>query len=322
MRLRIADGYTLSTVAAIALLAGCLPVTASAATSLEAPNSTHQRTTSWMLKTNVGARLVYVTDVASGAVTVFDRGGLKVGRIGGFNNPLGLFVDADHNLWVANSSASQILEFARGATSPTKILSDKGGLPSDVTMCPNGTLYVSNSKLSRFGGNILLYAPGSTRPTGRLTYPNVFRNYFLTCDAAGNIFSTLTLNPGGGAVVEYPGGRQAGAKQLPIKLSNFPGGIKQDHAGNLLIADQIGLSVTEYTEAGLPTGVSIHSPDSNTVPVDIDVTDHGNVLGVALFDTTGGDSEGQTYAFPTGTALRAYGSFNKPIGFAFDSGVK
>ena len=314
----------LSTIAAIALLAGCLPVTASAATSLAAPNSTHQRTTSWMLKTKVGAPLVYVSDVDFNTVTVFDRGGQTVGRIGGLNGPEGLFVDADHNLWVANSGASQILEFARGATSPTKILSDKGGLPSDVTMCPNGTLYVSNSKLSNArGGNILLYAPGSTRPTGKLTFPHEFQAYFLTCDAAGNIFETLTIinkmtGAGGAAVVEYPGGRQAGATRLPMKHSFFPGGIKQDHAGNLLIAE--GVSINEYTEAGLPTGVSIKSPDSYTAPVGIDVT--GNVLGVALFDPTGRDAEGQTYAFPKGTALQAYGRFNKPIGFAFDSGVK
>lgn len=324
MRLRIMDGCMLSTVAAISSFAGCMPVAASAATSLEAPNSRHQQAAnSWLKRTS--GKLVYVTNVATGTVTVFDRDGGTVGRIDGFSNPLGLFVDAGHNLWVANSSAAQILEFPRGATSPIKILRDKGGLPSDVTMCPNGTLYVSNSTASgALSGNILVYAPGSRRSTGKLTYPNEYRNFFLTCDAAGNIFSTLTINPGGGTVVEYPGGRQAGATQLPIKLSNFPGGIKQDHAGNILISDQIGHSVTEYTETGLPTGVSINSPDSYTVPIDIDVTDNGNVLGVALFDTNSdrADSEGQTYAFPTGTPLRSYGSFNKPIGFAFDSAVK
>ena len=49
-----------------------------------------------------------------------------------------------------------------------------------------------------------------------------------------------------------PHGKQSGAIQLPITL-NYPGGIKPDKAGNLLVVDSSLGTVAEYTEAGSPT---------------------------------------------------------------------
>jgi hypothetical protein len=168
--------------------------------------------------------------------------------------------------------------------------------------------------------HIQVYPPRHTDPTRTLTYPTEAKSWFLTCDAAGNVFTTITTNTEG-TVLEYPRGRQPGATQLPITLSGFPGGIKPHKAGNILVSDQIAQTVTKYAEAGIPTG-SLIKIIASAVCVDIAVDKAGNAVGCALFDPNqGGDSEGESYVFPGGAIRQTYSaSFNKPIGFAFDPG--
>jgi hypothetical protein len=272
-----------------------------------------QQTTGWMKQPDALAGLAYISDFLANNVTVFDLGGTVQGQIAGLSNPGGLFVDSKRNLWVANGGAKNVLEFARGATSPSNTLNDPGVAPLDVTICPNGTAYVSSDKSTA----IEVYPPGSTNPTRSLTYPGASQNDALTCDAAGNVFVTIVVSFRGG-VVEFPLGRQHGATQLPISLMG-PGGIRPDIAGNLLIDDQVAQTVTEYTEAGSPTGNSIHTASDC---IKIGVTRDGKVVGCAVYAASG-TSEGQSYTFPAGKIRHTYSSaFIQPYGFAFDPGQK
>ena len=77
-----------------------------------------RQTTSWMNRPDARTRLAYISDVLANNVTVFDLNGTMQGQIGSLSNPEGLFVDSKHNLWVANGGANNVLEFARGATTP------------------------------------------------------------------------------------------------------------------------------------------------------------------------------------------------------------
>jgi hypothetical protein len=313
----------LSAVAAMTLLADCsggsspvMPLTGENSSSgklvsrqLGISHSAHQ-TKSWMTQPAMLARLIYVSDNGANNVTVFSREGVIQGQIGGLSSPDGIFVDPDRSLWVANSGANNVLKFKRGATMPSKTLNDPGGGPNDVAICPNDTVYVSG-----YGStSIEVYASGSTNPTGTLSFPGELQNDFLTCDAAGNVFATIVDGSFHGGVVEYPSGNQSGATQLPISLQG-PGGIKQDNAGNLLITDQSVQTITEYTEAGAPTGKSI---PTGFDCLDLGVSRDGRVVGCALY-VSGGTSEGQSYTFPAGAVHRTYsGSFILPYGFAFD----
>lgn len=131
------------------------------------------------------------------------------------------------------------------------------------------------------------------------------------------MFVTVVLSFRGG-VVKFPNGKQHGATQVPISLSG-PGGIRPDGAGNLLIDDQSAQTVTEYTEAGSPTGKSIHTASDC---IKIAVTRDSTVVGCAVYAPSG-TSEGQSYAFPAGTIRYTYSStFMLPYGFAFDPGQK
>ncbi|MBV8198050.1 MAG: hypothetical protein JO263_07940 [Candidatus Eremiobacteraeota bacterium] len=269
-------------------------------------------------------RLVYITDATSsnaGFIDVFRMDGTKIRSITqGLYAPAGLFVDAGRHLWVANSLGGNILEFSKGAGSLLKTLDDSGGVPIDVTLCPNGTVYVSNYDSPNSNvGSIAVYAHGSTTSTRTLTWPGEFHSLFVTCDAAGNVYQSLiyTRSSGPGVFVVFPHGKQSHAKQLTSIVSQFPGGMRPDAAGNLLVVDQIAQTITEYTTAGKPTGLSIGTSNITN----IDVTHNGATVGGA--DNV--DKEGKAWTWPGGTLSRTYDdpkfTLFGPRGFAFDPNI-
>jgi hypothetical protein len=258
----------------------------------------------FMQKIDAQTHLLYMSSWAtSSVVEVLTMSGLQVGQIeNGLATPGGLFVDAKGNLWVANITNVEV--YPHGGLSPSKTLSDPTGPPTDVTVCPNGTAYVADLYDTSNGNqsSIQVYAHGSTKPTGNLTYPNDFRNPYLTCDAAGNVFVALLAGQsiGDGRVVEFPLGKQQGAKDLGIVLQD-PSGIKPDNAGNLLVTDLVAQTITEYTENGSPTGLSIAT---GTQVEDIAVTENGRVL-LGAADRIAGPY-GMAWSLPSGKKLRVY----------------
>jgi hypothetical protein len=270
--------------------------------------------------------LVYISDFTSSTLNVFTDAGVQIGQIvNGISTPGGIFVDAKSNVWVTNTSTDDnVLEFARGALNPSRILTDPIGYPADVTMCNNGTVYVAD--LFDFSNNntasIQVYPPGATKPSRSLTWKPDFRNPNLTCDAAGNVFlavDTKQFGYGHSRVVKFPGGLQAGAKDLGIDYG-AAGGIKPDNAGNLLVSDIAAQTVVEYTEAGKPTGLTLAV---GTPLVGIALSRDGKTLLGAAPNIPGGES----WSFPTGKPEVLYTCcsrislpFTFPYGVGFDPG--
>ena len=255
--------------------------------------------------------LVYVSQQGANSINAFRFDGKRIGTIKKrVDYPQGIFADAQGTLYVANRSASDVLEFKRGAAKPSKVLSDDNEQPEDVTVCPDGTVYVANILgASGGGGDITVYAHGSRNPTRTLEYSGGFF-FFLTCDAQGNVFSTLVLGTTG-TVVEFPGGQQSGATQLPILFGGNPSGIVADSGGNLLVAGQ-GDGVEEFTESGTPTGLQISAVGLNQITLSSD--------GTLLLGAT---SKGAVqYTFPAGTLDHTYRSSGTSIGVAFDPGTE
>jgi hypothetical protein len=266
-----------------------------------APNKSH----GFMQAIDAKTHLVYMSSWGTASVVdVLTMNGLQVGQItSGLVEPQGLFVDAKGSLWVANTS--NVLVYPRGSLSPSTTLTDSVGDPTDVTVCPDGTAYVADlyDNSSSNHSSIQVYAHGSTTPTGNLDYATDFRNPFLTCDAAGNVFVALLTGEyeGDGLVVEFPHGKQKGAKDLGIVLQS-PGGIKPDNAGNLLVTDLIDHTITEYAENGSPTGQSIAT---GTATEGIAVTREGGIV-LGATDTTAEGPEGISWSWPSGKQLRVY----------------
>ena len=265
-----------------------------------------------------GAQLVYVSDGRNNLIDIFDRNGRQVGEITtGLNAPAGLFVDASHNLWVANGGANNVLVFPRGSTAPTQTLTDPNQ-PNDVTMCPDGTVYVAD--ISGAGG-IGVYPPGSTKPTRRLEAEvsdvDGFE-YFVTCDTSGNVFATglLGVSPAVGAT-GWTGGKQSGYHLLTWNAS---AGIKATSSGTLLIVGSIDNGsepgITEFTEKGKPTGNAIGT--GSAYWDDIALSRNGKFVFGAVPSLAVCDSS----AFPSGAAGRQYASSNltQPEGVAVDPG--
>jgi hypothetical protein len=270
---------------------------------------------SWMGLLDAVAPLTYVSDYQNNNVTVFNRKGKVLGQIGGLNAPDGLFVDENHNLWVANIFGSNVLEYARGGTTPILTLNDPGR-PTDVTICPNGRVYVSNgSNPGSAPGNIEVYGPGQINPGGSLSWPNEHYFAYITCDKAGNVFTTVSNGGSDARVIEFPKGDSFGAHDLGITLS-YAGGIKPDIAGNLLIVDPINYKIIEYTEAGSPTGTSISTGAS--VVFDIALSKDNRTIGAA--DGTSANPYGVSWTYPGGVPGRTYRApgARQAAGFAFD----
>jgi len=262
--------------------------------------------------------LVYISDYLSfpaGDVNVFTRNGLQVGQItNGMVSPEGLFVDKKRNLWVAN--ITDVLVFARGSLSPSQTLTDPIGPPVDVTVCPDGTVYVADLyDLSNTDhASIQVYAPGHTSPTGNLSYAQDFRSPALTCDAAGNVFVSVLVRqslPNAGVVVEFPAVKQAAVKDLGIVFQDVYG-IKPDNAGNLLVSDFVAQTITEYTEAGVATGVQIATGKAQIFGLAVS-RDGKYVLGADIDSSTG-----ILWSFPQGKVKKVYTCCTR-IGFPMQS---
>ncbi|MBD5655437.1 MAG: hypothetical protein IAI50_09730 [Candidatus Eremiobacteraeota bacterium] len=248
--------------------------------------------------------LVYLSDFATSLVSVFTKAGLQVGQIAnGLAAPEGMFVDAQSNLWVANTGvSSDVVVFSRGGLSPTKTLHDPVGAPIDVTVCKDGTAYVADlyDNSNNNAASVQVFAPGSTKPTGNLNPPADFRNTSLTCDAKGNVFVALLASDsiGSGRIVEFPSGKQSGVKDIGVTLQD-PSGMKPDNAGNLLVNDLVSQTIAEYTEAGKATGISIQ-----------DGTDIFNIAlsrdGETLLGAAASAQEGKSWSFPAGKPETTY----------------
>jgi hypothetical protein len=270
-----------------------------------------------MTKQPGAGTLVYVSDYDNNDVVIFNKKGTVLGQIGGFNFPVGLFVDAHHNLWVANARAHNVLKFARGGTTPIMTLNDGTAFPVDVAVCPNHRVYVVNQVVSFSSpGNIEIYGKGKQNPGGTLTWPGEFVLGYIACDKQNNIFVTASNGGSDARVIEFPKGGQYGAHDLGISLS-YAGGIKMNRAGNLLVVDPINHVINEFTESGQPTGVNV--PTGTGQISQIALTRDGQLIGGA--DGTLYERWGVSWTYPQGKPRQTYvlpGQDVEPYGFAFD----
>jgi hypothetical protein len=303
-------GRAIGVMATIAILAGCSANGSAPPLSSPLGRSVQRAIAAPLTERDARGGLVYVSDSLGNFIDVFRRNGTLAGRItDGIDDPIDLFVDADHNLWVANNAGKDVLKFKRGAMEGASVYHDVTDAWDPAT-CTDGTLYATD-----FSGTITVFARGHHHPTGSLS-----ENYGLAvsvaCDAAKNIFATTTVLSPPGYVIEFPAGSNQ-AKLLPIYLFN-PIDAKPDPAGNLLVLDSAGdgyNTVTEYTEAGSPTGKTMPTyANWNEMAI--------SPSGKAIFGADQNDLEGVLRSFPSGKLLRTYvdGKFSQLGGIAYDPG--
>ncbi|HEY1681501.1 MAG TPA: hypothetical protein VGF98_07705 [Candidatus Tumulicola sp.] len=145
---------------------------------------------SWMNPVAKSGALVYITDNGAGTVVVYSYPALNVvGTLAGFDNVQGDCVDASGNVWIDNTQASQLLEYAHGGTSPIATLSDPGQYPVGCSVDPTtGDLAVSNFYSTNGPpGSISIYKNATGTPA-TFTPPNFAVVYYLGYDKHGTLY--------------------------------------------------------------------------------------------------------------------------------------
>ncbi len=138
--------------------------------------------------------LLYVSDFVDNAVFVVSYPeGVVDGVLPGFNHPSGLCSDGKGNVFVANASQLNVLEYAHGGTTPIQTLQDGIGVPIGCAIDPKtGNLAVANyygfqGKRQPAPGTILIYAHATGVPR-RYTDPQLYYYFPPTYDERGNLF--------------------------------------------------------------------------------------------------------------------------------------
>ncbi|HEY2476091.1 MAG TPA: hypothetical protein VGI19_14985 [Candidatus Cybelea sp.] len=127
----------------------------------------------------------------SGYVYIFSvPGGKLVGTLTGFQEVAGVCADAAGNVWVANSAAFNLIEYAHGGDSPIAMLSDYESYPFSCSVdFRTGDLAVANIFSIQYGqqGGVAIYRGAKGTPK-IYTDPSFTEYYFLSYGLDGKIY--------------------------------------------------------------------------------------------------------------------------------------
>jgi len=187
--------------------------------------------TSWMAPAAKGDDLLYISDRGTADVYVYSYPtGTLVGTLTGFSWPSGECVDKVGDVFIANWSAADILEYAHGGTSPIATLSDPNQTADSCSIDPTtGDLAVTNiySSSGSGTGSVSIYSHARGMPQ---TYSDFYMYFMWFCgyDNEGNLFVDGFNNGGTFQFAELPKGRES-FKNITLDYPIYtPGGIQWD----------------------------------------------------------------------------------------------
>jgi hypothetical protein len=154
--------------------------------------------------------LLYVSDVDTFDVYVYSFPSLAPeGKLTGFYEPQGECSDNAGNVWITNSLAQELLEYAHGGTTPIATIIDPLGPPVGCAVDgASGNLAVTNLYGSSGSSAVLVYKHATGTPT---TYgnPKVAHYYFAGYDRNGNLYVSGATSTGSYRLVVLPRGSTA-----------------------------------------------------------------------------------------------------------------
>src|SRR5580704_15611418 len=189
---------------------------------------------------------LFVSSFRLGYVAIYCTKGHNQAPLGkitaGISGPEGANVDAKGNLYITNTNANTVTEYAPGSMTPEFTYSGGGlGAPADVAIDKAGNAYVTTYTSSFSSGEILEYAPGTTTGTnlGIVTK----EPGGITIDKAGDI---VTADQGLPGVLVFPPGKTQPSKTFaqntldpdPVRFA------KAEH--QVYVGDAVGNSVYVY----------------------------------------------------------------------------
>lgn len=318
MRIPTISGTVLNGCAVLALLTGCSGVASENVAVLRpAGHATHQLLAPSILPSGVHLHLashpvvgdsyntcgipfplLFLSDPTIPEIYIFkatENGNLfPCGAIlrNGLVTPQGLDLDPNGNLWVANTLASNILEFQAPYTgAPIATAADNLQYPVGIEADCKG-MWVTNSGTTTGGsGSVQQFNAGGVVGMP-VSDPNAKTEFFPTCDPSHNLFTTYLDNNGVGRVNMFPF-LPGPIAELGIALQ-YPGGI--DYENNvLLVGDQTAKSIIPCPNGTTPCGPPILLKGAaDPVTFDLNFTDDDLFTADALLPGF------QEYDYPTG----------------------
>jgi hypothetical protein len=185
------------------------------------------------------AGILYVDDGGNRAVDMFNNGGWK--KVGRITNGIGAinrnWVDTQGNLYLAQFSPVQIVEYAPGGSGPSFIYDSRMQLPVDVTTDTAGNVYEADELTS----SVNEYARHTNLVSASCANGSAL---FLSDAVDGNGDVFVGVETGGrGRIMEYSGGLNGcHATKLGVAL-NFPAGMALDENGDIVVCDEGNNSV-------------------------------------------------------------------------------
>jgi YVTN family beta-propeller protein len=189
--------------AAALLFAGCgspapnvvsLPIPPAVGTGTAARDDwdVSRTTGSWMSPDAKHENLVYVSNISSNSVSVYDFSTRKmVGKLTGIIQPYGLCSDSSGNVWVVGWGKNQLTEYAHASVKPLKKLSIRGWQISLISCSVDPT--TGNLAVTNYGpdnwyhGNVFVFPNGRGWPASY--YADGLWFYFgCSYDDKGNLW--------------------------------------------------------------------------------------------------------------------------------------
>jgi hypothetical protein len=248
------------------------------------------------------AGFLYVSDSGAGDVQFYNwpKPTNPVGTLTGFSEPQGMCNDGK-NAYISSTTAASIVEYAAGATKPSRTIVDPDGLPVDCSSDPtSGDLAVANIVSKSYGqGSLEIYGDAKGKPRN-ITSSDLFKVFAVQYDGSSNLYITGLSADYTPVFAELP----AGSKRVkvlcpPFAASGFPGTLGWDGTYIVLGTEDGLYRLKGCKRVGL-TPVGGGGPfyiDGNRVVT----SDPGN-LNVAV------------YSYPKGRLISTLSGFSQPIG--------
>jgi hypothetical protein len=357
MKLSRTAQHAISTLAAVALLAGCsgagapqpsMPTTGISPasvgglglgahrlhqgtyTSLKAPK-VHRDTRKSRVSPDAKSapRLLFVSDDATNDVLIFTMPAMALkGTLTGFSEPQGMCSDKSGNIWITNTGTLQIYQYSRAGTL-LNTLSDPDGDPVGCAINKaNGDLAVTNIFNTSGNATVDVYANASGTPTS-YSNPSQPENFFDGYDGSGNLYVDGFSDSGFSLSVLPNGSGTMSTVNIAGGTIFFPGAVNWRPATGLVLGDQEcnGAGSCEYalSVAGSTATITGATPLLNSDGEACDV-DQSTISPVGKYYAGGCISEGSApssaarWAYPVGgTPTHFTTSVGEPIGAAISN---
>jgi hypothetical protein len=197
-------------------------------------------TTIGMASQKFTPNLLYISNSKTDSVWVFPYPRAHdIQVLKGFTDPSGLCSDSTYDVWISNTGASDLVEYAHGGDAPIRTLDDAGQLPVSCAVDPlSGDLAIANNTSTESGpGSITIYSKAKGK--GR-KIPGFAQTKYVAYDGKGNLFVDGVNDDGSFAI-----GEVAKNKHQIVMLRwngptvNIPGGL-QFVFNRLAVCDVVG----------------------------------------------------------------------------------